>query len=407
MAYKQFLPAQVLTASEAQTYLMNQSVIVFANAAARTTALTAPTEGMFTYLQDTDELQVYNGSSWLTLVVTSDDESFVTTGSVTAANGGQDGGIALRTWTGGSGYVGLATRDMASAEYMMISDGTDTFISAGSSGNVNIRGGNNSTTNALQINSTNANFAGTVSIGSDSVVSANTSSQLHVRKDTAGGKGAEISLVNYATNTVGNSAALNFAVDQSTYGSDNGNAQIRATNQVLANAATELGFYTWNGSAWKKRWYIDSGGLPRANMSQFQTIDGQYHGTSGLLQYNLKPSLGSYSSNGAWVTIGSGAIDGATAGVNYPWFEYRFTAYVTAGGSFYTRVLTQPASGGSYVSNQVYHFRNNTYDHFHVGWADISYINKEYCNYFVQFYGNGITIQTDANDSLAVTIWSA
>ena len=81
MPYKNFTPT-VLSSSEVQTYLMNQSVMVFANSAARSAALTAPTEGMVTYLQDTDELEIYNGSSWLTCVVTSDDENITTTGTV-------------------------------------------------------------------------------------------------------------------------------------------------------------------------------------------------------------------------------------------------------------------------------------------------------------------------------------
>lgn len=64
MPYKQFTP-DVLSSAEVNTYLMNQSVIVFANAAARTAALGAsPPEGMVTYLQDLDAIQIYDGASW-------------------------------------------------------------------------------------------------------------------------------------------------------------------------------------------------------------------------------------------------------------------------------------------------------------------------------------------------------
>ena len=66
---------------------MNQSVMVFANSAARSAALTLPTEGMVTYLQDTDELEIYNGSAWLRAVVTSDDESISTSGNITSSAG--------------------------------------------------------------------------------------------------------------------------------------------------------------------------------------------------------------------------------------------------------------------------------------------------------------------------------
>lgn len=66
MPYKNFTPSQ-LTSSEVQSYLMNQSVMVFANSAARSAALTLPTEGMLTYLQDVDRVEFWSGSEWLSL----------------------------------------------------------------------------------------------------------------------------------------------------------------------------------------------------------------------------------------------------------------------------------------------------------------------------------------------------
>lgn len=83
MPYKQFQP-NILSSSEVQTYLMNQSVMVFANSVARSAALTLPTEGMMTYLQDVDELEMYNGSAWLRVAVTSDDETITVAGTAPA-----------------------------------------------------------------------------------------------------------------------------------------------------------------------------------------------------------------------------------------------------------------------------------------------------------------------------------
>jgi hypothetical protein len=82
MAYKNFVP-NVLSSSEVQTYLMNQSVMVFANSTARSAALTAPTEGMVTYLQDTNILQIYDGSAWVGLKTT----TLETTGNATVGGG--------------------------------------------------------------------------------------------------------------------------------------------------------------------------------------------------------------------------------------------------------------------------------------------------------------------------------
>lgn len=66
--FKDFTAGAVLTADQVDTYLMQQSVMVFASAAARTTALTGyVAEGMMSYLADTNEVSVYNGSAWVSV----------------------------------------------------------------------------------------------------------------------------------------------------------------------------------------------------------------------------------------------------------------------------------------------------------------------------------------------------
>ena len=63
--YKLFNTGDVLTAAQVNTYLNEQTVMVFANAAARTSALSGVlAEGMMSYLQDTNAVEVYNGTSW-------------------------------------------------------------------------------------------------------------------------------------------------------------------------------------------------------------------------------------------------------------------------------------------------------------------------------------------------------
>jgi len=66
--YKLFNTGDVLTAAQVNTYLQEQTVMVFASAAARTTALSGVlAEGMMSYLTDTDLIQYYNGSAWTTV----------------------------------------------------------------------------------------------------------------------------------------------------------------------------------------------------------------------------------------------------------------------------------------------------------------------------------------------------
>ena len=63
--YKLFATGDVLTAAQVNTYLNEQTVMVFADSAARTTALSGVlAEGMMSYLQDTDSVEVYDGSAW-------------------------------------------------------------------------------------------------------------------------------------------------------------------------------------------------------------------------------------------------------------------------------------------------------------------------------------------------------
>jgi hypothetical protein len=60
---KVFTAGEVLTAANVQGYLMDQSVMVFASSAARSSAIPTPSAGMVSYLSDTSALQVY-GTAW-------------------------------------------------------------------------------------------------------------------------------------------------------------------------------------------------------------------------------------------------------------------------------------------------------------------------------------------------------
>ena len=69
MSYKTFANGYTLNASELNTYLMNQTVMVFTDSTARSTALTAPTQGMVTFLTTNNALEYYTGSAWATVGV--------------------------------------------------------------------------------------------------------------------------------------------------------------------------------------------------------------------------------------------------------------------------------------------------------------------------------------------------
>jgi hypothetical protein len=97
--YKLFNTGDVLTAAQVNTYLQEQTVMVFANATARTTALSGVlAEGMMSYLQDTNAVEVYNGSAW-----------------VAVGNTGDITGVTAGTGISGGGTSGTVTitNDMA------------------------------------------------------------------------------------------------------------------------------------------------------------------------------------------------------------------------------------------------------------------------------------------------------
>jgi hypothetical protein len=64
MSRKVFTAGEVLAAADVNSFLMDQTVMSFAGTAARGSAIPSPVEGMYTHLEDTDDLQFWNGSAW-------------------------------------------------------------------------------------------------------------------------------------------------------------------------------------------------------------------------------------------------------------------------------------------------------------------------------------------------------
>lgn len=79
MPWKEFVDGEILDASEVNTYFMDQAVLVFATEAARDTAITSPSEGMFSYITADSTIYIYDGAAW------SAQLAEITNGAVTAA----------------------------------------------------------------------------------------------------------------------------------------------------------------------------------------------------------------------------------------------------------------------------------------------------------------------------------
>ena len=101
--FKTFTAGSILTASDVQNYLQDQSVMVFGGTAARSSAIGTANfeEGMLTYLTDVDKLQVYTGAS------------FVDVYPAAATNQG----LTLINTTSFSGVASQSINDVFSATY--------------------------------------------------------------------------------------------------------------------------------------------------------------------------------------------------------------------------------------------------------------------------------------------------
>jgi len=87
---------EILAADDLQGYIQDQVVFVYDSAGARTSGILSPTEGMMSYLKDTNQISVFNGSAWVDIApdvgtpgtytkVTTDFKGRVTSGTTLSA----------------------------------------------------------------------------------------------------------------------------------------------------------------------------------------------------------------------------------------------------------------------------------------------------------------------------------
>jgi hypothetical protein len=94
------MPRQVFTAGEILTAanmndLSDQAVMVFDDSAARGSAIPTPSEGMVTYLKDTDTVEVYDGSAFGTVGGLVEVKSAIFTGTQVASSIAAGGNVAV------------------------------------------------------------------------------------------------------------------------------------------------------------------------------------------------------------------------------------------------------------------------------------------------------------------------
>jgi hypothetical protein len=154
--YKLFNTGDVLTAAQVNTYLQEQTVMVFANAAARTTALASVlAEGMVSYLKDTNATEVYDGSAWVSIGASGDITGVTagtgltgggTSGSVTLSLdtpvSATNGGTSQTTYTTGDVLYASATNTLSkraigtTGQVLTVSGGVPTWSTPATAGKI-------------------------------------------------------------------------------------------------------------------------------------------------------------------------------------------------------------------------------------------------------------------------------
>jgi hypothetical protein len=88
MPRKIFIPGEVLAAADVNTFLMDQSVMAFADSAARASAIGTATEGMLTYLADSNSFEYWSGTAYEALVGGGTNGTITTAYTAVAGNAG-------------------------------------------------------------------------------------------------------------------------------------------------------------------------------------------------------------------------------------------------------------------------------------------------------------------------------
>jgi hypothetical protein len=121
---------EVVEAEDFQSYIQDQVVQTYADATTRTSALgTAVTEGMVSYLSDTNALQFYDGSAWQN-VSSPGDITGVTAGTA-LTGGGDSGAVTLNVNLAAVGSAVLASPNISGTAVIAAGTVTGNFVVGG------------------------------------------------------------------------------------------------------------------------------------------------------------------------------------------------------------------------------------------------------------------------------------
>ena len=118
--FKVWTTGDLVNASDFNSYLQEQVIMRFSNSSARDSQVSSAEEGMFCFLQDTNTLQFYDGSSWNSFIGEGDITSIVTA-STSGLSGGTTSGVATLSITPAQATSGT----VASTDIILFGDADD------------------------------------------------------------------------------------------------------------------------------------------------------------------------------------------------------------------------------------------------------------------------------------------
>jgi hypothetical protein len=167
MPRKVFTPGEVLAAADVNEFLQDQAIMTFAGTAARGSAIGTATEGMVTYLADTDTFEFWNGTAYAPLVTPAPstllfDIAVIGGGGAGGANGGAGGGSDNRG--GGGGGAGGFYR----GQVPLVAGTYNVTVGAGGAQNGVVTRGLNGSNSVFGKNAAGGGGGGGMGLGSNS-----------------------------------------------------------------------------------------------------------------------------------------------------------------------------------------------------------------------------------------------
>ena len=150
------------------------------------------------------------------------------------STGGGDGGFVLRQWTHSSNYGSLATNGMQNQEYCMISDGTNTFIGAGTNGALRLRGPANDSSPQIAIDGSSVTVDNGASVGTGTIRAKYKSS------DNSSGTTATFTVRNG-----NNSAALTLTIKDGIITSVSSDRRLKENITLIGTSDSGINIYTY------------------------------------------------------------------------------------------------------------------------------------------------------------------